>query len=157
MKTALHRPQLETRNGFTVVGLPRDGSPETDEDALWDRFGDRYDEFAAVAAADEAFGITHDQDDDATSEYAYLAGVELDPFTPASVPADAVRVDVPAGQYAVFETTLQSLDETKTFIHDEWLPDSEYERGTGPSFEHYEAGFDHSTNPWFTVWVPIQD
>lgn len=154
MESLLRKPRVETRGGFTVIGLSCIAPSDEDFDALWNRFAARYDEFRPIRSSSAAFGVV---ETDSSGDRRYTAGVEFDPFTPASVPSDAERVDVPPATYVGFETTLATVEDTKDHIYNEWLPDSDYEPADGPEFEHYEAGFDHETNSWFTIWVPIQE
>jgi len=133
-------PTTVERESMTVVGLQT--HYEGDESVfseLWAEFGERWDEFDGLAATDEAFGVVTDFDEDTTA-FDYLAGVATTDVE--AVPDDYVVVDVPGGQYSVFETTLGSFEADYDEVREEWLGESGFERRPGPEFERYGPAFD---------------
>ncbi|MFB6082496.1 MAG: GyrI-like domain-containing protein [Halanaeroarchaeum sp.] len=148
-------PDIVDDGGFTVVGLHYQGSNQQGELAsLWETAGESWDELGAIAADDDAYGVSYGGDPE-TGEFEYVAGVRADPD--ATIPGEYTAVDVPESTYAVFETTLSSIQETMNWVHGEWLAESGYELAMGPEVEIYDDAFD-STDPdaVFDVYVPVE-
>ncbi|ELZ87212.1 AraC family transcriptional regulator [Haloferax elongans ATCC BAA-1513] len=142
------------REPTTVVGIQThyEGDDSIFE-ALWQEFGQRWDEFQSLATGDEAFGVMTDVDLE-TMEFDYTVGVAVD--TPDEVPDELVTVDVPGGSYAVFETTLERFESDHEAVLSEWLPQSGYEHGASPEFELYGPEFE-SGDPTsaYDYYVPV--
>ena len=152
----MEQPSIVKRGPFTVVGLKRRGTSEnvTDEvPPMWGRLMQRQSEISGRVNQREAYGIIGNCDED-TKEYDYVAGFEVagDP----QVPDGMVSWVVPGQTYAVFPTTLPTLMETFNYICGVWLPQSEWERDTGPEFEFYGEDFDPHTDDFrMEIYVPV--
>ncbi|MFC7202684.1 GyrI-like domain-containing protein [Haloferax namakaokahaiae] len=153
MATRAMNPEIETREGFTVVGIPHRASPQSDFAAIWDEFGQRVHEYDGSPIEEAAYAVGYDYNDE-IDEFTYLTGMRTDPDP--EVPDGWEAIDVPPQTYAVFTTTMAEAGEAMVQIYQEWLPVSEYSRGMGPEFEYYDEAFD-ATDPdsTFTVHVPI--
>jgi len=133
-------PTIREHDPMTVVGLQT--HYEGDDSvfsALWEEFGERWDEFEGLAATDEAFGVITDYHP-GDETFDYLTGVATGPD--ADQPADFETVEVRGGTYAVFETTLPSLEADYAAVSGEWLPESDYDRRSAPEFERYGGDYD---------------
>lgn len=149
----MHEPTFESKDAFTVLGLPYHGSNEDGQiPALWDVFGDREEEFQSLATAAECYGVCTSVDaEDGTIEY--VAGVPAD--EDATIPEGMVAVDLPAAEYAVFTTTLADLGGDIDAFYEEWLPNAACERADGAEFERYDSGFDGSQDAELEYFVPV--
>ncbi len=148
-------PSFESRDAFTVAGLHYHGANANDEiPQLWESYGTRMDEFSDLAVSDETFGVCYEQDYE-NGTFDYVAGVEVDSNT--DVPSDLETVELPEQEYAVFTTSLNTLDERIDEIYEEWLPASEYRRAQGPEFERYSEVFDpDDPDSVFAYFVPVE-
>jgi AraC family transcriptional regulator len=147
--------KIETRLGFTVVGVKYRGKNENEEiPRLWDMFWPRHAEIQERTASHEAYGVL-DNFDVERGDFDYIAGVaverELDP------PAGMTLKHIPAQTYAVFECTLPTLMETFREINEVWFPNSTVRRASGPEFELYDERFDPSNGKFvMSICIPVQ-
>jgi len=84
----------------------------------------------------------------------YVIGMALEDGV--EVPEDWHRCEIPAGEYAVFETTLPKLGETWGYSI-KWMEERGYTIAHGTSFEYYD---ERMANPdqnqqFFDVYIPI--
>jgi AraC family transcriptional regulator len=146
-------PQIIDRAGMTVVGMKHRGRNEHNEiPHLWEQFAPRMAEVSSISPA--AYGLMYNYDP-ATGEYDYLAGVQVD--SSAVVPEGMASWEVPAGTYAVFPCTLNTIRQTFDHIYNTWLPNSGYERTDAPEFEYYGADYDPNDDdsPMY-VYIPVR-
>jgi len=144
-------PSIVAQPALRLVGLQiltRPMSPEIQ--ALWPRFVARMPEIASRNEPGVTFGAMQDAGDDLI----YLAGVQANG---APTPPDMARLDVPAGDYAVFEVPFGQLGQAYPFIFDTWLPGSGYVQDARPLLERYGADFcpDQPASP-MQVRVPVR-
>lgn len=146
-------PTIVERDATTVAGLQAHYAGDDAEiERRWQEFGERWDEFEAVAASDEAVGVVTNFDEQAM-EFDYLVGV---PTTETDLPEEFVVVEIPAGTYAVFETTLETFQEDYDEATREWLPESGYEKRAAPEFERYGPEYDpDEPNPAYEYFLPV--
>jgi AraC family transcriptional regulator len=134
-------PQIVKKPAMTLVGLQLHGKMEgMDIKSLWTGFGPR---MAEIKDGDPniCYGAM-DRYDEATGEFDYLAACEVkSAATGPVVPSGMVSWLIPAQTYAVFPSTLPQIGETWTTVYQQWLPQSGYQRGTGPEFELYDEKF----------------
>ena len=99
-------------------------------------------------------GVTFGAMQEAGENLVYLAGVQADG---ASLPPGMARLDVPAGDYAVFEFAFGQLGEAYPFIFGSWLPGSGYVQDARPLLERYGTDFcpDQPASP-MQVRVPVR-
>ena len=129
-------PRIVAQPALRLVGaqiLTRPMSPEIP--ALWPRFAARIPEIASRVEPGVTFGAMQD----VGGNLLYLAAVEVGPATPA--PLDMAHLDVPAGDYAVFEFPFGEIGPAYAFIFDRWLPGSGYAQDARPLLERYGADF----------------
>jgi AraC family transcriptional regulator len=146
-------PQIVERPAFTVIGMKYRGRNEHNEiPGLWEQFVPRMGEVPRSGAA--AYGVMGNYDP-ATGEFDYVAGLEGDPS--AAVPEGMVRWDVPAGTYAAFRCSLNTVRQTLDDIYHTWLPGSGHEHADAPEFEYYGADYDPEDrdSPMY-VYIPIE-
>jgi predicted transcriptional regulator YdeE len=74
----------------------------------------------------------------------------------ARSPIGWVIREVPAAQYAVFETTLADVGDATEYALDEWLPDSNYKYdGVKPRFDLMPPDTTGQESP-VSVWIPVR-
>lgn len=149
-------PRIESRDAFTVVGLHYEGPADSGEfSQLWESLGERWEEFESLATSAASYGVLAEMDQE-SGRGEYVAGVEADPST--AVPDGASAVEIPAANYAVFETSLEQLGETINAVYRSWLPESDYRRTGGPEFERYDDEFDpEDEKSTFEYWIPVAE
>ena len=146
-------PELKSKPAFTVVGMKYRGKNENNEvPQLWARFQSRMREIKHIAGP--AYGVM-DNYDEKTGEFDYVAGFEVD--SAADIPEGMVSVAVPEQTYAVFTCTLLTLAKTFEYSYKTWLPQSGYQRLSGPEFELYDESFNliDETSKMY-VYIPVQ-
>ncbi|MFL6627883.1 MAG: GyrI-like domain-containing protein [Burkholderiaceae bacterium] len=144
-------PSIVAQPALRLVGLQiltRPMSPEIP--ALWTRFVARLPEIASPSEP----GVTWGAMQDAGDHLVYLAAVQADA---ASSPPDMTLLDVPAGDYAVFEFPFGEIGKAYPFIFDTWLPGSGYVEDARPLLERYGSDFcpDQPASP-MQVRVPVR-
>jgi AraC family transcriptional regulator len=147
-------PRIVSRPAFTVAGLAYRGTPDGEKiGALWGQFGPRMCEMQPVIEPDVAYGVMANYDE-ATGEFDYTAACQVP--NGAALPQGFVAVDIPAGDWAVFTTTMQEMSQTYPYIYGSWLPQSGYQHGPAPEFELYGPAFEPS-NPdsELEIYIPV--
>lgn len=146
------QPQFVTKPAFTVVGLRLHTKPMAPEiPALWDQFVPRMDEIAHGAEPHVSYGVmAHNPE---MTELTYMAGNAVTGVT--ELPAGMSRWDIPANTYAVFEATLANIGQVFDYIHNTWLPMSDYQQVAGPYFERYGESFSPD-NPVLSIYIPVE-
>lgn len=147
-------PEIVSKDAFTAVGIRIHTSPKSNEiSELWQRHGERLGE-VPNPAQDGAYGIM-EMTDMAATAMDYMAAVVVTEM--GDMPDGMSQWDVPAGTYAVFESTLPALGQKFDTFYQEWLPSSDYQRAAGPEFEQYGPTFDpHDPESKLSVYIPVQ-
>jgi AraC family transcriptional regulator len=145
-------PSIVAQPALHLIGLQirtRPMSPEIA--ALWPRFVARIPEIASPTEPGVTFGAMQDSG----GSLLYLAAVQVGATAPT--PRDMTRLDVPAGDYAVFEFPFGKMGEAFPFIFDTWLPGSGYMQDGPLLLERYGVDFcpDQPTSP-MQVRVPVR-
>lgn len=148
-------PRIETRPGFTAVGLVYYGLNQQNEiAALWQAFNSRIPEIRQVV--DGAFGLCKPADE--SGAFHYLASLAVSDTS--QVPAGMECWEVAEQQYAAFACTLPEVHKTYRYAFETWLPGSDYEYTGGIDFEYYGREFDpeHPDSPEsrMYVFIPVQ-
>ena len=140
---------------FAVLGMQITTKPMSPEiPALWSRFVLREPEIRKVVEPDVTYGVMQSQLAQ-PDELSYLAGLPVED-QPGSVPAGMTVVEIPAGEYAVFEFPLSDIGPAFGFIHNVWLPSSGYVIARSPMFERYGKDFDPSVpSSRMEVHIPV--
>jgi predicted transcriptional regulator YdeE len=163
MATETLSPEIEYRDGFTVVGIPHEATDHSDFEAFWETFDDRRGECEAARGEVATYGVS-DGASAAAHGFRYVTGVRA--AGDRSAPDGWSTVEVLAGQYAVFSATPSVADSLMSQVYREWLPASAYEREVGPEFERYgpDSGATGAGTPAapvrqsaFTIHVPIRE
>ena len=146
------KPSIVAQPALRLVGLQiltRPMSPEIP--ALWPRFARRIPEIASASEPGVTFGAMQS----AGADLIYLAAVQVPLAAPT--PADMARLDVPAGDYAVFEFPFGDIGQAYPFIFDRWLPESACVQDARPLLERYGTGFcpDQPGSP-MQIRVPVR-
>jgi AraC family transcriptional regulator len=101
-------------------------------------------------------GVTMNVDVD--GGFDYLCAVEVSAFS--TMPAECVRVSIPAHRYAVFEHRghVSAIQKTYSAIWDEWLPEHQLTSSDAPSIERHKDTFDPRTGEGgVDLWIPVED
>lgn len=151
----MNAPRIESRAAFRVVGLHHRGQTGSEElPKLWESFMPRMDEVLERTERGISYGVMWDFDEKEKS-FSYIAGFAVSPE--AALPDEMMDVAVPAQEYAVFECTLPTLMEAFRYCYDEWLPNSDYKRASGPEFELYDHRFSLPEGKMeMSIWIPIE-
>jgi AraC family transcriptional regulator len=149
MTTLELKPTFVTKPAFTVVGLHITTKPKSPEiPKLWDQFVPRLDEVQNVSELDVSYGVMASAGDSMD----YMAG---SPVREAiELPAGMTRWDIPEATYAVFESTIPTIEKTFDYIFGAWLPASDYQHNSGPVLERYGETFSPDT-PVVSIYIPI--
>jgi AraC family transcriptional regulator len=146
-------PKIVTKPAFTVVGMLYHGKNEKNEIAqMWSEFMPRIGEIQNIVGNHESYGVCSDLEPEGLFEY--VAGVPV--AKAEDIPEGMVSWDVPDQQYAVFSCTLPTIHEAYNYAFETWLPQSEYQRGDGPDFEHYDASFNPDEKGPLYIYIPIK-
>lgn len=134
------KPTFESRPSFTVIGIKWRGlnGPAEIPD-LWHRFIPLMEQISTPDSGREEYGVERNCDP-CTQEFDYLACVEV--TQNATVPEGMEKWEIPAADYAVFQTQLQNIASTYQQVMREWLPTSGYQISSDYSLEYYGSKFD---------------
>lgn len=147
-------PKLTNMDAMRVIGVSAQCTFENASaiPGLWQQFNAREDEVAA--APGPAFGVCCDAD--GAGRFRYVAGMQAD--RDQSVPKGMDEIQIPAGQYAVFQHVGHVADMPKT-VHAIWnkaLPESGLSLRPAPDFERYDQRFDVETGRGTVeIWIPV--
>lgn len=134
-------PKIVHRDPHVVIGmqiLTKPMSPEIPE--LWPRFVNRIPEISPILEPRVSYGVMEMVSGDAGG-LSYLAGVSV-ADSAAPVPEGMTAVNLPGGQYAVFQFPLSEVGSAFDFIFSAWLPRSGFTQAKSPIFERYGEDFD---------------
>lgn len=132
------------KESFTVVGVSRQFSNETSYDEI-PKYWEEY-----MAQEDRAvmgtFGVCIDTDG---TLFDYMIADNYQPWN--EIPEGCVAYSFPAGDWAVFPCTMQTLQDTNTKMWKEWLPNcKEYKLGANCNLEVY------SGEDYCELWLPVE-
>jgi len=129
---------MTTSGTFTILGVAcritrGSESPELFV-RIWKAFESRRHEIDSIATQKVYFGVNLPTDDDRVTEY--VAGMRVAPDTAA--PEGLEARDVPGGEYAVFECSLDAIGASYQHVFTVWLPSAavQFDPGRAP-FEEY--------------------
>ena len=148
-ETTIAPPTLHWKAEFDVVGMVYHGKEPAGMQQIWQQFMPRAQEVNNQVPHTDRYGISHHYDE-ATGEWDYMAGIEV--AGPGNLPDGMVRWHIPSGTYAIFECTLPMIGRTNEYILNNWLPESEFKRTSGPDYELYDEHFD-ITDPASKLYI----
>jgi len=152
------KPHFEHREAFRVLGVeaPAWHIDEVDPgfNDLWlNRFMAHHDQVQPHSADQAYYGVWFGTLPRDLSQGTHLAGMAIEGDPP--VPDGWVIRDIPAADYAVFDSTLHHVGSATEFALWHWLPESEFAFDTTkPRFDWMPpdtAGPDSLT----AVWIPV--
>jgi len=148
------QPEFVTKPAFTVAGKSIHTKPMTPEiPALWNQYGPSMGTLPHLAEPDVSYGVMA-HFDQTIGELDYLAGEAVTQTD--DLPADLTRWEVPTNTYAVFETTLTTINQTFAYIYETWLPTASYQQLDAPYFERYDETFNpHDPNAKLAIYIPV--
>jgi predicted transcriptional regulator YdeE len=152
-------PRFETRTAFRLVGVEDDAWKIEEVDPgfhdLWmNRFMAHHVDVQPYSIDGAYYAVWYNTTESDISRGTYLAGMAVREEAP--VPAGWVSREVPAADYAVFETTLADVGAATYQALARWLPGSGYELDVPkPRFDLMPpdtAG--QASRAW--VWIPVR-
>jgi predicted transcriptional regulator YdeE len=154
----MEEPRFERKGAFRVLGVEDDAYKIDEVDPgfydLWmNRFMARADEVGAFSVDGAHYGVWFGTRGTDISVGTHLAGMAV--TVDADPPDGWIMREVPAAEYAVFETTLEDVGDAAEYALDEWLPSADYEYdGDKPRFDLMPPGTTGPASPVF-VWIPV--
>ncbi len=152
-------PRIQKKDAFHVLGV-EDAAVKLDTDdpgfeGLWmNRFMSRQEEVTPSSTDGAHYGVFFNTNGADLTGGSYLAGLAVQIETPA--PDGWVMRDIPAAEYAVFETSLREIGETSGEALSKWLPDSGFEQDTSKlRFDFHPPGTKGQDSP-VSVWIPVK-
>ncbi len=163
MKVTNLKPRMERTDAITLVGVKLRMSLAANRTAeLWRNFMPRRTEVMSQAGT-ELYSVEMYDDLSYFAAFSPLnmfdkwAAVAVD--SADNIPAGMARLDIPGGDYAVFQYRGRPSDAGATyqFIYGQWLPDSEFVLDNRPHFavmgERYKGEHPDSEEE---LWIPIR-
>jgi predicted transcriptional regulator YdeE len=149
-------PRIETRDGLTVMGIEE--PCKFDEpgffDPLWaQHYMPRDAEIRPYSPDGGYYSLYHCKGEGQGVDV--LAGMAVTGVTES--PAGLVMKRVPAGRYAVIETTVANISQTWNELNERWLPQSAYERCDSPDFEYYPPNSESGSAMPVQICIPIRE
>ncbi|WP_239618800.1 VOC family protein [Cohnella mopanensis] len=156
--------RIAWKGPFQVVGEKIRYTPEDDTvtseneiSKLWLRFNPRGNEIRhfegrcyGISLIDEAYAPGQSFD--------YIAGAGVTAME--DIPENMIGQSFPGGLYCVVQRrgTIDEIGAAYRFFEENWLPNSEYWRGTGALFELYDERYRGNDNPdsIMELWFPIR-
>ncbi len=116
-----------------------------------------YEQLSHKAAPNMAYGISTNFQEN--GEFSFIVGEEVHMFE-ENLAAGFLNLKVPAGNYAEFtvNSTAEGMQNTRRYIYGVWLPNSNYERDTGPDFEITDvlrSSYPHDMK--MKIYIPIKE
>jgi len=150
--------KFEKKTDFRVLGIEDDAFKIDEVDPgfheLWmNRFMACHDDVKAYSIDGAYYGVWFGTTETDFSKGKYLAGMLV--REDAEIPDGWVIRDVPAAEYAVFESTLQDVGAATEYALNQWLPNSDYELDTPkPRFDFMPPDTTDQDSP-VSVWIPV--
>jgi len=115
-----------------------------------------YKRISNKVAPNMAYGITTNFQED--GHFSFIVGEEVQKYD-ISLNGNFVNFEIPEGKYAEFKIdgTSEHVQNTRRYIYGVWLPNSNYERNSGPDFEITDvvnSTFPHDMK--MKVYIPIK-
>jgi AraC family transcriptional regulator len=148
------KPEIVSKEAFTVVGLKYRGKNENQEiPSLWRMLLPRFGEIKGMVKSEVSYGVMGNMDHD-SGEFDYLAGYEF--VSEDNIPEGMETWSIPEQKYAVFPATLPTLMDVFANINDLWFPESDLKRSDGIEFELYDESFDpQDASSLLFLYIPI--
>ena len=152
-------PRFEKRDAFRVLGV-EDAAKNMEEadpgfhDLWMNRFMSRQGEVQPHSIDGAYYAVWFGTNEADLSQGTYLAGMAISGNPP--VPDGWVIRDVPAAEYAVFESTLRDVGDATEYGLSQWLPKSDCERDfPKPRFDLMPPDTTGQDSP-VLVWIPVR-
>ena len=152
-------PRFEEKGLFRVLGVEDDAYKIEEVDPgfndLWlNRFESRWDEVEPYSIDGACYGVWYGFTETDILKGTCLAGMAVG--DDAKTPEGWVIRDIPASNYAVFETTLRDIGDTTEYALRQWLPRSDYELDTPkPRLDLMPPDTLTQESP-VSVWIPVR-
>jgi AraC family transcriptional regulator len=143
--------KFHTKNGENFIKIPQFWHEymETDEyKTLMDLTGGKTGEVTGGACLGVCFGGEETNWD----PFSYGIGIEK-PAKKSTIKFEVISV--PAAAWAVFDCTLDNLQDVTKRIFSEWFPSTGYEHAPAPEIEVYLPGDFTNTTMKCQIWIPV--
>jgi predicted transcriptional regulator YdeE len=153
------KPRMEKRDVFRVIGVEDEAAKINGEDPgfgqLWmERYMPQSKEIEPYSTDGAAYGVFFNTKGTDLTGGRYVAGAAVRADAP--VPKGWVMREIPAAEYAVFDTTLRDIGETSDEALESWLPNSGFEQDTAKArFDYHPPGTSAQESP-VSVWIPVK-
>ena len=141
--------EFTTANKQNLVEIPKwweafSASPE------WQQIADVAEKKPGKITGGQILGICFDAGQ--KEVFSYAIAVEL---PKGKSPKSFETLDIPAATWAIFDTTIDDIQQCWKQIYEEWFPSTGYEHSGAPEFEVYLPGdFSDLAMPC-QIWVPV--
>lgn len=104
-----------------------------------------------------AYGISTNFQED--GQFSFIVGEEVETFE-QQLEEGFIQLEIPEGKYAEFtlNSTAEGIQNTRRYIYGIWLPNSNYQRDTGPDFEItdvMQSIYPHEMK--MKIYIPIKE
>jgi AraC family transcriptional regulator len=143
--------KFHTKNGENFIKIPQFWHEfmETDEyKILCDLTGNK----TGVVTGGQMLGVCFGGEKTNWDPFSYGIGIEK---TAKNSPVKFEVIPVPAAAWAVFDCTLDNLQDITKRIFSEWFPSTGYEHAPAPEIEVYCPGEFSNTAMKCQIWIPI--
>ena len=121
-------------------------------DSVWNKFVKLQKQIALFSIDDGSYGVYFGEHD---KELDYLAGMAVGKVE--NIHKGLVLREVPAGTYAKFKGTVETIGETWGYVWKQWFPNSLYVHDVKrPSFDYFPPNTVSADSPVF-MHVPVKE
>lgn len=116
-----------------------------------------YEQISHKVAPNMAYGISTNFQED--GQFSFIVGEEVETFE-QQLEKGFIQLEIPEGRYAEFtlNSTAEGIQNTRRYIYGIWLPNSNYQRDTGPDFEItdvMQSIYPHEMK--MKIYIPIKE
>ncbi|KQU09002.1 AraC family transcriptional regulator [Bacillus altitudinis] len=160
----MNKPVMTQLNKFYIIGYEYQTNLQSEEyftdiPLFYMDFGKKeyYQQIPKRKAPHMAYGVSTSFHDD--GRFSFVVGEEVEE-SDIDLNEGFVKIVIPEGRYAEFKVSgsHEMVQNTRRYIYGSWLPNSNYERTSGPDFEITDVL--HSNGPndiKMKIYIPIEE
>jgi len=160
----MNKPVMTQLNKFYIIGYEYQTNLQSEEyftdiPLFYMDFGKKeyYQQIPKRKAPHMAYGVSTSFHDD--GRFSFVVGEEVEE-SDIDLNEGFVNIVIPEGRYAEFKVSgsHEMVQNTRRYIYGSWLPNSNYERTSGPDFEITDVL--HSNGPndiKMKIYIPIEE
>lgn len=154
MTLELNDHTVQTHDDVIIAGVARRGT-EIDRTGTWVGYQDLREELEGTSMTDDRYGVIFDIDED-SGEVTFLTGHPVE--STDDLPPEASAVEIPEGDYAVFDLHGADADDIFHQVHEGLLLSTGYRQREGPVLQRYPAGASpYDEDAPFELYVPVDE